>query len=55
MRINEEMIIKLGLSMIDIGFITQDIDAALNAIMHLYTLETIANIPIPKKKGTESE
>ena len=50
MRITEEMIVKLGLSMLDIGFTNNDIQIALNAIMESYTLEVIANIPLKKEK-----
>ena len=51
-RITEEMLAKLGMSMLDIGFTNDDIKIAMNAIMHLFTLEVIANIPI--KKGVET-
>jgi len=43
-RITEDMIAKLGLSMIEIGFTNEDINAALNSIMIILATETIAKI-----------
>ncbi|MHA1290881.1 MAG: hypothetical protein ACTSPB_26140 [Candidatus Thorarchaeota archaeon] len=48
-RITEEMIAKLSLSMIEIGFTLDDVKIALNAIMQTITLEVIANIPLKKR------
>ena len=44
MRITEEMITKLGISMLDIGFTVEDVSTALNAIMSKCALEVITRI-----------
>ena len=43
-RITYEMIAKLGLSMIEIGFTKEDIDAALNSIMINLAIKTMEKI-----------
>ena len=49
-RITEEMIAKLCLSMLSIGFNIDDVKTALDAIMQTITLEVIANIPLKKRR-----
>jgi len=49
-RITEDMIAKLGLSMLKIGFTKDDYKAAIDAIMSNFTLEVIANFPLKKEK-----
>jgi len=48
-RITEEMIDKLGIAMLEIGFTVEDCKAALNAIMLNLTTEVLSKIKIKKE------